>query len=204
MTIVPHENHMSPEELQNSRRLELSSCLASIGLRFDAENEICQQYVYLGEAALYNNLPEIACLMAQTRFLNEYCNHDMGVKLARDQCANVRLPRDQWLQRVRRCVLQCAGYTDFPKTWPWLVPGHVHVGRSQTHCYFDDFEFKTSRKSHLVPQVRYRSVDKRSSHGAGWKNDVSYTRHRSSALAQQSWRSKGPSVARTASPSQKS
>lgn len=111
-----------PMDVTSRRRSHLTGLLLAAGLTYDADNEICLQYTYLGDNALYNNPVEIVDIMSQTRFLNEYCDHEAGLRLARNQCASVRLPRDQWLQRVRRCVLKCSGYTQFPDVWPWKLP----------------------------------------------------------------------------------
>jgi hypothetical protein len=109
----------SPEE----RKTFLSGILESYGLTYDSKNESCRQYVYLGSEALYNQPMEIMEILAQNRFLHEYCDYERGLFLAQRQYENIRLPRDQWVYHVRRCVLQCAGYKKFPDEWPWIQQG---------------------------------------------------------------------------------
>ncbi len=103
----------------DERRSYLDILLREHGLKIK-NNDVCLQYIYLGENSLYSP-DQIAIKLAQNKFLNEFCDHASGLKLARDQCSSVRLTRDQWLQRVRRCVLKASGYDDFPKVWPWRV-----------------------------------------------------------------------------------
>jgi len=129
----------------DDRRAHLMNLLTKKGLDFDTDSELCLQYIYLGNDALYSP-DKIVSLIGQNRFLNEFCDHAAGLRLARNQCASVKLPRDQWLQRVRRCVLKSSGYDDFPSVWPWhCVEGATRkelivdksCGELVKRCYFD-------------------------------------------------------------------
>ena len=127
-------------ENTNDRRMHLMQLIANQGLeKIEINSELCLQYIYLGSGALYS--PErIAELISQNRFLNEFCDHSAGLRLARDQCVSVKLPRDQWLQRVRRCMLRSSGYEDFPVVWPWNSEhGKTKSCDEDLHrrCYFD-------------------------------------------------------------------
>ena len=104
---------------QEERKVLLGAALGGLGLSFRRDLEICQQFVYLGQNALYVCPTEIAHLVAREKFLKEYCDYAEGVRVANQQCRNTKLPRDQWLQRVERAVLQTSGHRDFPTVWPW-------------------------------------------------------------------------------------
>ena len=181
-------------DLMSVRRSELTARLILSGLNFDPTNEVCLQYVYLGEGALYNNLDEIVTIMAQNRFLNEYCNHEAGVRLARDQCSSVRLPRDQWLQRVRRCVLHCSGYSRFPEVWPWNQNVDSIVTKTQTKpqqtrtCQTDDGRARSIMASAGRNRRRDRSLVSCSALGARWPSSSYFHRNFSPGRLDRSWR----------------
>lgn len=57
----------------------------SNGLEFDGANELCLQYVYLGKGPSSTNIATMMLTFVWPGTI-------------------IHLPRDQWLQRVRRCV----------------------------------------------------------------------------------------------------
>jgi hypothetical protein len=185
----------------SSRRLELSNQLDASGLFFERDNDMCLQYVYLGVGALYNSPNEIVTIMAQNRFLNEYCDYDAGMRLARDQCANIRLPRDQWLQRVRRCVLQQAGYTKFPTIWPWLLPNYsMLASQLPGECNLEDntvTKHETKQETYQVFPHRRKHfswsasqcTERRRLHYEGAPKIFSLNRPKRSEYLNLSWRS---------------
>jgi hypothetical protein len=101
------------------RKADLCAALARCGLHYDPSNDACQQYITLGEDALYISVAEIVRLLAEERFLLYHCAYEDGMQLALQQSSGVRLPRDQWLHRRRQCILIKSGYKDFPERWPW-------------------------------------------------------------------------------------
>lgn len=102
------------------RRAQLQAALNRVGMPFNENNEIFQQFVFRGVGALYLDVDEIARIAAEDRYLHEYCDYAKGLDLARDQSRGVKLARDQWNRRVRSAVMQLKGIKAFPKPWPWI------------------------------------------------------------------------------------
>ncbi len=154
---------VSPDD----RRNHLIRLLAEQGLDIERDCELCNQYVYLGDDALYS-ADKIVSLIGQNRFLNEFCDHAAGLRIARNQCASIKLPRDQWLQRVRRCMLKSSGYDDFPSVWPWRHNGIVRpCGMVQQRCYFDGAQGRSSDwrvETQSIKDVRSPRPGKRFQH----------------------------------------
>ena len=123
------------------RRDAIENALNKHKIPLDMKNELILQYIYLGEGAIILDPDLIARSLAEQRFLSNFCDVDKGIEMAKNQCVGVRVARERWVQRVKKCILEVSGYHSFPEIWPWLHEGdetdaNIQYNKSVARLYF--------------------------------------------------------------------
>lgn len=109
-------------EERTVREEELQVALSELGLTLREDSTLCRNYIEYGDKADISNVDLIAHRMAETRYLHEYCNFNLGYNLARGviRYLNGPMPPPQWQETIRQCVLLTSNAGEFPPSWPWL------------------------------------------------------------------------------------
>jgi hypothetical protein len=106
---------MELTELQQTRRDELAMALQAVKLNVRYDSIFVQDYVLFGKG----QIPKIVEKLCEAHYLQTYCDFPLGFANAKSAEPN-RLPRQKWLNHLRRCVLRTINRDSFPEQWPWL------------------------------------------------------------------------------------
>ena len=122
---------------REERKEELVALLRKNGLEWRDDSSLCRLYMLLGGSTLFNDPKQIAHKMAEARYLHNYCNFELGRRIAmntrdaREAQGGKKYNRQQFLNLLRRCVLLTTSLDRFPWKWPWLndTPPDVWMSR---------------------------------------------------------------------------
>jgi hypothetical protein len=122
---------------QQNRYKQLEKSLEDELINFRKDSDLCWDFVFHGDRARVTHIPTIVIKMKKAKYLHEYCNFELGYKIARNTAGSKynKLPKEEWLTLLRRSVLLTTLQRGYPQIWPWekdITPANWKIENDRT------------------------------------------------------------------------